>query len=456
MSSHALRLVRLPRNIREFILQLRSKATAQGFVANVAVMLGGTVAGQACSTLLAPILTRLYTPSEFGNLSVYSSTLTLLTTLASLGYELAIPICLGDSDCANLVTLCGVSLAIITGLIGLISCLVPATVLVLLSVGSLAPYRYLLPIGVFCLGGYYILVALATRAGAFSSIARTRISQGMTGPLSQVLLGLLGLGTAGLMIGSVIGQSSGTYLLFSRFVLGQPEWLRQVSWRGIGLVARRYIAFPLYACWARLLDEAGGGLVLFVLFAACYSPAVAGFMFLSDRVIMRPLVMVSTSLLQVFTGEAGRAVSQNPAQLRRRFYQVVPLQFTLSAAWIVVANLLAAWAFPVLFGAQWAHAIPYLHALSLAYLLQIVLHPVSSTLQLLERQGTAAAWQVCRLIVVVTAVILPWRAGSTAVTALWCSASTEAACCLVLLALMARAIERVVGEQQDRRAIEAA
>jgi hypothetical protein len=76
---------------------------------------------------------------------------------------------------------------------------------------------------------------------------------------------------------------------------------------------------------------------------------------------------------------------------------VVPLQFAIAAAWILAANLAADWAFPRLFGAEWANAIPYLRALSVAYLVQIVLHPVSGTLQLLERQATAAIWQICRL-----------------------------------------------------------
>jgi O-antigen/teichoic acid export membrane protein len=413
-------------------------------------MLTGTVTGQAISVMLAPVLTRLFSPTEFGNLSVYNSVLTLFVTVASLGYEMALPICLAESDCANLLALCGFMLAVVAGVTALVSWIVPISTLDLLSLGSLASYRYLLPIGLVCLGGYYVMVAVATRAGAFNMIARTRISQGLSGPISQIVLGLSGAGTPGLIIGTIIGQSSGTLLLFTRFVLKQREWLRAVSWRRMIAVGRRYIAFPLYASWARLLDEAGGGMILYVLFAACYSPSIAGFMFLSERVIMRPLLIVSTSLLQVFTGEAGRSVSQNPMQLRRRFYQVVPLQFVLAASWIMAANLAAGWIFPWLFGPAWTNAIPYLHALSAAYLLQIVLHPVSTTLQLLERQATAAVWQVCRLVLVVTAVLVPWRAGVSAVEALWISALTEASCCLALLTLMCSAIQRRAAQQLER------
>lgn len=424
--------------------RIRQHAARRTFAWNVSVMLVGTIAGQAVSLLLSPVLTRLYSPSQFGYLSVYSAVLAIFGVMASLGLDMAIPICMAESECANLLALNGLSLVATTGLLAVFSWLVSAQTLAMVGVASLAEYRWLLPVGFACLGGYYVMVAVATRAAAFKEISRTRISQGISGPISQILLALLGFGTPGLALGYVIGQSSGTMLLFSRFVLRQREWLRGVTWRGIFAVARRYASFPLLASWSRVLDTAGAGTVLFVLFTACYSSDVAGFMFLSERVIARPLLIVSTSLLQVFTGEAGRAISQDPVLLRRRFYQVVPLQFLLAAVWILLANLLAAWAFPLLFGARWADAVPYLRALSLSYLMLSVLHPVCTTLQMLEFQVTSAVWQIGRLVLIVGAVLLAEQAGFSAVNALWITSLVQAACCLVLLGLMVLAIEHTV------------
>src|SRR5690242_14208184 len=85
---------RLPSPIR--------RVTKPGFGWNVLVMLMGTIAGQAISFLLSPILTRLYNPTEFGYLSVYSAVLGILVVVASLGLELAIPISLTEFECANL------------------------------------------------------------------------------------------------------------------------------------------------------------------------------------------------------------------------------------------------------------------------------------------------------------------------------------------------------------------
>jgi O-antigen/teichoic acid export membrane protein len=261
------------------------------------------------------------------------------------------------------------------------------------------------------------------------------------------VLGLLGTGTPGLVVGWIIGQSSGTLLLMTRVVLRRRA-LHGFTWFGMMAAARRYVHFPLFASWARLLDMAGGGTVLYVIITACFSSKIAGFMFLSERVIGRPLLLVSTSFLQVFTGEAGRALNHNPAMLRRRFYQVVPLQFLFAACWIVLANAVAGWAFPLLFGGEWAGAIPYLRALSLSYLALTVLHPVSTTLQMVEWQVAGAAWQICRLILVVASVLLAWHAGASAVTALWLSSIVQTGCVLAVFALMVVSIERVAARRR--------
>jgi O-antigen/teichoic acid export membrane protein len=450
MSNQTTFIDRLPAVLQGRIHHFRRHAARRSFAWNVSIMLVGTVAGQAVSLLLSPVLTRLYSPTQFGFLSVYGAVLAIFGVVASLGLELAIPICMAEAECANLLALNGLVLTGTTTLVALCAWLIPAHTLNALGVGSLAAYRWLLPIGFACLGGYYIMVSVATRNGAFKDIARTRISQGVSGPISQILLALLGAGTPGLVLGYVIGQSSGTLLLLTRFMHQQRVWLAQINWRGIVAVTRRYITFPLLASWARVLDMAGSGTVLFVLISACYSPEIAGFMFLSDRVIARPLYMVSTSLLQVFIGEAGRAVTQDPVLLRRRFYQVVPRQFLLVTAWIVVANLLAGWAFPLLFGPQWADAVPYLRALSVSYLMLSVLHPVSTTLQLLEHQVTAVIWQVGRLVLVVASVLLSWHAGLSAVSTLWISSLVQAACGLALLGLMVGSIEHVVARWPHR------
>jgi len=419
------------------------RLAASAFVRNASIMLIGTTLGQTASVVLAPVLTRLYTAEEFGFLSVYTAALAILGVTAALGLDLAIPLAATEFELANLIAASAIAVAITSGLIGLIMWSLPAAALAQIWPGPLDQLRYLIPLGLACVGGYYVMVAAATCAGRFADIARTRITQGIGGPLSQIGFGILGAGNEGLAIGFIIGQTSGCFLLLSRVVLRGPVPHSAVSWRGIRTIVAHYIRFPLLASWTRVVDMAGSGTILYLLFSAYYGSEIVGFMFLGERVIARPLLMVSSSLLQVFSGEAGRAAREDPVTLGRRFRQVVPVQSLFALIWILPVNLLANRAVPLLFGDPWVAAIPCLHALSLAYLALAVVHPVSTTLQLLDRQTLAAIWQMLRLSLLVVATVASRRYGISAVEALWICSVVQAVTCVGMLATMAVCIRRL-------------
>jgi O-antigen/teichoic acid export membrane protein len=384
----------------------------------------------------------VYGAEEFGYLSVYTAVLAILGVTAALGLDLAIPLAATEFELANLAA-AGIAAVFATSVcVGLAMWLLPAQALAALWLAPLDAHRWLLPLGLVCIGSYYVMVAAATNASRFAEIARTRITQGIGGPISQIALGLLGFRESGLAIGFVFGQTSGVLLLLSRVFLRQKHLRSAISRHGMQTVIANYRHFPLFASWTRVLEMAGSGTVLYILFATYYSSEIVGYMFLAERVIARPLLMVSSSLLQVFSGEAGRSVRHDPNALATRFWQVVPGQLLFALAWIVPVNLLADAAVPRLFGPAWVAAIPAVHALSLAYLALAVLHPVSTTLQLLHHQKLAAGWQVARVTLLVGATVAAQRFGLSAVAALWVCSTIQAVACSGMLATMAVCIRR--------------
>ena len=70
-------------------------------------------AGHQLVVLTSPVLTRLYTPEDFGVLAVYASIVSVLVVVTSLRYELAIPLPADDNTAANLLLL---ALAIVVAL----------------------------------------------------------------------------------------------------------------------------------------------------------------------------------------------------------------------------------------------------------------------------------------------------------------------------------------------------
>jgi hypothetical protein len=80
--------------------------------------------------------------------------------------------------------------------------------------------------------------------------------------------------------------------------------------------------------------------------------------------------------------------------------------------------------------------------LSVSYLALIVLHPVSTLPQIMERQVMAATWQAGRLILVIASAIVAAQLGWSALTALWLSALAQAVACTTMLGLIAMSVQR--------------
>src|SRR5476651_1223860 len=97
---------------------LRAMLARRPFLKNVSIMLTGSGVGQLVSVLLSPILTRLYSPQQFGILSVYTAILVILVVLASLRYELALTLVASEEEAMNLAAVCFCVLMATTAVIG--------------------------------------------------------------------------------------------------------------------------------------------------------------------------------------------------------------------------------------------------------------------------------------------------------------------------------------------------
>src|SRR5579859_7537402 len=141
--------------------RIRDLMASRPFLKDVSIMLTGAAGGQAVSLLLSPLLTRLYSPQEFGTLSVFSAIIAILSVVAALRYELALPLAKSDEDAVNLMAVCLCVLAGTTLVLSAIALFMPASTMASLwpipgDEGPLRIYRLLLVVGYFCLGGYFV------------------------------------------------------------------------------------------------------------------------------------------------------------------------------------------------------------------------------------------------------------------------------------------------------------
>src|SRR5262249_37408183 len=137
-----------------------------GFGRSVVTLASGTALAQLLLALAMPVLTRLYTPADYGSLAVYSSTLTVLLVCAPVRYEVAIPLPEDEPTAASLLVL---TVSLLTGTAIILSLLVWVGgdgFVRVFKVPSLQPYLWLVPVGLFGAGMYQALSYWAIRRSA--------------------------------------------------------------------------------------------------------------------------------------------------------------------------------------------------------------------------------------------------------------------------------------------------
>lgn len=353
------------------------------FARNVTVLAGGTAFGQGLVVLASPLLTRLYLPEDFGVLAVYSAILGIIAVVASLRYELAIPLPEDDGAAANLL---GLSLTIVIGasVLSALGVLVWGEILVTwLNAAALAPYLWLLPIGVLLTGSYQVLNYWAVREKAFSSIARTKLSQGMGSVFTQVGLGLLGLGPVGLITGQVVGQTAGSTTLATIAWRRSQSALKQLSLSGMAKVAKRYHKFPMFSSlsgFANVLSLQAAVLLL----SSFYDPVVTGLYALSHRVLQLPMGIVGSAVSQVFYREAVKAARAGDLpRLVKSTYKNLAL---IAAVPFTLMLVLAPDLFGLVFGEDWREAGSYTRVLLPWLFLMFLNSPITALIAIFERQ----------------------------------------------------------------------
>ncbi len=369
----------------------------------MAVLAGGTTVGYAVAFLASPLLTRLYTPEQFGVLAVYMSVISILGNVVTLRYPLAIPLPKDDTSAMSLLLLSlGIAVAL-SAVLFVLQFLWGDWIAHAAGVETIAPYLWLVPVGVMGVGVYQSLNYWAVRTSDFGQISRTKIIQSVGMVTIQLVFGFLKPGAFGLIVGDVFGRVGGSGSLAVPTFVKHRQVLRQMTVADLINTAKRYRRFPLVSAGSALLNSTGLQ-VAPLLLASLYGVKVAGLFALSQRIIGIPMVLFGQAVGQVFFGEFAKKKHEGRTVMLA-FYRYTAMKLACYGVLPILA--LALWGpdvFEFVFGGVWRDAGTYTQVLVLMFFIQFVVVPLSQTLNILERQGLQFVWDALRLLLVAAAL----------------------------------------------------
>jgi O-antigen/teichoic acid export membrane protein len=351
------------------------------FVRRLAWLTGGMFFGQLLLVAATPLLTRLYTPEDFGLFAVIGALNGIFGIVMAGRYEFAIPLSAKDDEAAALVVIAGL-IALFLSLVSLLLVWILGEALAdLTGLPALINLLWFLPPILLVTGLGQPLEYWSIRRGALRLTGASRLVHYGGQAASQTVFGVAGTGALGLTLGYGLGYLGRFGLLLATLskadwaglAAARPSQIRRLAWS-----LRRY---PTYATTSSLVQSTTQFLPT-ILLTVLYGPAVAGGFDLAQRILAAPVRLLSSAASQVFHAEAAE---RSAGEMLRLFVRTVPRFLFLGLAGMAPLLFAGPALFAFVFGEPWREAGSFAQALVAAQLGRFVAVPVSQAFNIFGR-----------------------------------------------------------------------
>jgi O-antigen/teichoic acid export membrane protein len=370
------------------------------FARNVTTLSVGSVAASVISLASVPIISRLFTPDDFGAAALYLSIVTVLATAATLRYDHAVIIPDERSEAVEiaLLSLCvlGVFLLIVTGFAATAFLVVPDFAWIKI----LGWWFLLIPIGVCLLSISNVAVNLNTRLKNYRDIALAESSQAGMVSISRIVLGTVqGPTITGLISGLLLGYAARALILMRKLRHQVLDHIQDISLLRLKVLSKKYGQFPRYSMPTGLLRSLGENMPIFFL-AYMFLPSTVGSYAMATRLMRFPIALFGESVRRTYL--------QKAAELNNKHVALAPsltkITVALAGIGILIFLPLLVWGseiFAFVLGERWAEAGSYISILTPWFFFTLV--QMSSSLMYIVFQKQD---QLFRIHVISTLAIL--------------------------------------------------
>lgn len=367
------------------VSKLKIKLSKNSFSKNVFIIAGGTASAQIIGMLLTPIISRLYTPEDFGVLASFIAFTGALKFVSSFSYDYAIPVAKGDEEAVNVLVLSSLVLFSVTLITTFFLVFLADRTLTFFSADTISAYWYFIPIGLFFEGLHKVFSQWSYREKNYRIIAKTKYTQALSQNFGKLFMGILGMAPIGLLIGSVLGKSAGVTSLILFFLNNQSKVYKKISIKKIKEVAIKYRNFFFYTTPKKSLSGITKSIPPLLLISM-YSVEVAGYFAMAKTVTSIPVALIGTSISNVFYSEVASLRKNNPEKVKALSNKLLKYLFLCGSIPLVAILGWGPSIFSLILGENWYEAGIYASLLSVSVFANLIFAPISKVFEIYEKQ----------------------------------------------------------------------
>lgn len=353
------------------------------FVKNVLTLAGGTGFAQAISIFTAPIVTRIYTPSDYGILGLYMMVTGIVGSFATMQYHNVVIIEKDEDDAKYAMELIISLGAILTLFTFLLLIFIKKYIAVLLNSPQLENWLLLVPISIFINTWSIAFMSWANRTQSFKLMSKNRIIAALLVPLVSIGLGLLIKGPTGLIMGLLFGQTLAA-LLLSNFFFRKQGFRFTYSKSGIIETAKKHKNFPKFSLPSEFINNFVNQIPIIML-GKYFGSSSVGHFNLSNRMLGMPTGLLSGSVSEVFRQRASEDY-KNTGSCEKIFLKTLKTLFLISIVPFAIIFFFGPQIFAVVFGKQWVEAGIFSQIMAPLFLLKFAISPLTYVMYITNNQ----------------------------------------------------------------------
>jgi lipopolysaccharide exporter len=366
---------------------LKTFIPRSSFAKNVLTLITGATIAQAIPIVISPIISRLYSPDDFGQFAIFMAITAIIGSVATLRYEMAIVLPNNNKDAINLLTISVVFSFLIAGITLLTVFLLKCQIAHWSGFTSNPNYLYFIPLSVLSIGCYQAFNYWSTHLKQFKNNAVSKVAQTSTNSVISITVGTLQKSPFGLIIGQVIGQMIAALVLFTKTIRSKSNYFKDVSWATMKQNLIKYKHHAGINSSHVLLDSIlnHGITFLLVLF---FTNAIVGFYAFAYRILKAPLSIIGSAMSQVFFQEAS-VLKSNGKSIQPLVTSIYKKQLLLGLLPFTVLLIFTPQIFAFIFGSQWREAGIIAQILLPWIFLNFLVSPVSTITIVAHKQKEA-------------------------------------------------------------------
>jgi cbb3-type cytochrome oxidase maturation protein len=357
------------------------------FIANVLTLMTGTTIAQAILITIAPILTRIYKPEDFGIFALYMAIVSMIAIIATGRYELAIMLPENDDDAINIVCLSVCIVFFISFMTLIVIWLFNAQITKLMGSDKLSIWIYLIPISVLLTGIYQAFNYWSNRKKQYKRLAISRIAQSTTTASVNLEMGFEGFGFSGLILGVLVGQGIATYVLGWQIWREDKDKQKLISKKKMTENMIKYKDFPRINSIHAFIDSLQTSGIVFLI-SSFFGNVILGFYSFTMRILQAPFGLIGSAFSQVFIQKASETYN-NGGDLQSLVKKTMIRLSLIALPILIILVFFAPDIFTLIFGNNWREAGVYAQILSPWFFLNFISSPVSQVPLILDKQKYA-------------------------------------------------------------------